>query len=136
MAISKTGNQSDDDRNSFIDNENGQVSRSVVDEEGNRLLDQINNALGGASNTSPSIYNINTVENTEVAQALPSNTKYFVISARGNSRIQLAYVALGSGSNFRTIWPGAEFRDSNYYTNQTLYFQTSKDDIIELIVYV
>lgn len=136
MATPKTGNRLTDENNSLIDNINGQVSRSVVDEQGNDLLQQILTSLGGSTNTSPVITNINTLANTEVTINLPSNTKMYILKARGNSKIQLAYTVGESNTNFITIWPGAEWKDINLYQSQSIYIQTTKSDIIEIVTYV
>lgn len=136
MAVPKSGNRQTDEKYSFIDNINGQVSRSVVDEEGNDLLGQILSALGGSSNTTVNINNILTNATNEVSQALPNNTKGFEIYARGNSKIQLAYNVGESNTNFITIWPGERYRLFQFFTNQTIYFQTTKNDTVELITYV
>jgi hypothetical protein len=88
-------------------------------------------------NTVPTIFNVLTgLANTESSQALPSNTKRFIIKARGNTRIQMSYSIGTSGSNYFTIEPGASYEDENYYVSQTIYFQCNKaTQTIEIITY-
>lgn len=64
--------------------------------------------------------------NTEQSYALPANTKRYMLRARGNARIQLAYVALQSGTNFMTVAPGNVYEIDNVSTSVTIYFQLNK----------
>lgn len=66
--------------------------------------------------------------NTESSIALPAGTKKFKLRARGFAKLQLAYTATESGTNFWTIPAGAcyfeELLDEN--TSYTIYIQANK----------
>lgn len=113
------------------------TERFVADETAHGKLDTIAAGLG-TSNTTTTTDNISVpLANTEQSYTLPANTKKFIIRARGNSRIQLAYSVGLSGTTFRTVDPGSDFTDTNFYTNQTIYFQLSKaGDVVELVISV
>lgn len=100
-------------------------------------LDDVISALGGASNTTPAIFNVSApLAATEYSQALPANCKGFIIKARGKSKLQLSYTNGASGTVFVTIPAGAVFEDKNFYTSQTLYFQVSKiSETVEITAY-
>lgn len=136
MAVNKKGNILDDQRNSFIDNENAQVSRSVVDEQGNRLLQDIKDNTGGTSNTVPTIVNIATTANIEVSQALPASTKGFRLRARGSSKVLIAFNVGETSTDFVTVYPGETYIDNFFYSSHTIYLLSSKNDTIELTTYV
>ena len=73
---------------------------------------------------------------TEISQALPANTKGFVLRSRGNSRLQIAFSSGQSGTNYFTVPNGASYEDKNFYSSQTLYFQSSKaGETVEIIAY-
>lgn len=100
-------------------------------------LDAVISALGGSVNTTATIFNVPAaVAGTEYSQALPANTKSFIIRSRNKSSLQLAYTSGASGTTYLTIPPGASYEDSNLYTAQTIYFQASKSaETIEIIAY-
>lgn len=114
----------------------GTTERYVVDESGNSLLQDIKDAIGGTSDTTATIYNVTiAVAATEQSQALPANCKGFIIKTRGKSKLQIAYAAT-SGSNFITVQPGATYKDTNFYSSLTLYFQSNKaGDIVEILAF-
>ena len=75
--------------------------------------------------------------NTEVSQALPSNTKRFQIGLRGNQAVLLKFAfTLGeSGTKFITVHPGStkEVGDLNLI-GKTLYMQTTKaNQVVEIL---
>ena len=92
---------------------------------------------GGSSNTAATIFNVTLGPvSTEQSQALPLNTKEFIIKTRGNSELKLAYTALQSGTLFVTIHKNAAFTDDNFYAALTLYFQSPQTgDVVEIVAY-
>lgn len=88
-------------------------------------------------NTVPTIFNVITgLANTESSQALPANTKKFIIKARGSTKIQLAYTSGDTGTLYFTIEPGSSYEDDNYYVSKTIYFQCNKaTQTIEILTY-
>ena len=78
------------------DTDLGKAWRRVSDGVAHTLLGQILSALGGSTNTTPQIFKIDcAVAGTEYSQALPANTKRFIIQAADkNSRIDFAYSRL------------------------------------------
>lgn len=135
MAKPFNSGRQQNDLHSFTPDLDGNAARNVVDKESHDLLNSIINALGGTTDTSVNIYNISTTANVESSQALPANCKGFVLRVRGNSRTQLSYTLGGSSTVFMTVPPGGEWKDENFYQSQTIYFQTSKDETVELITF-
>jgi len=109
--------------------------RYVRDNNAAALLEQIILALGGSVAVAPTIYNVSCpLANTEYSQALPSNTKGFLVKARKNSVIQFAYVS--GATEWLTIGMGVSYEDKNFYTAQTIYFKNSKaDEVIEIVAF-
>lgn len=87
--------------------------------------------------TTATIFNVlAATAGTEYSQALPANTKGFIIRSRNRSNLQLAYTSGQTGITYLTIPAGASYEDSNLYTAQTIYFQASKNaETIEIIAY-
>ena len=83
---------------------------------------------GGLASTTPKIYNVSVpLANTEVSQALTASTKYFMIKARGSSKLQFAFISTESSTNFITVPAGSSYSESGLsLTGKTIYFQTSK----------
>ena len=129
--------RSDADYLSFTRDANTNPARRVTDEVNATKLDALIMATGGSVDTTAEIFNVTVVTSgTEVSQALPANTKKFILRSRNRSEVQLSYTSGESGTKYLTIRPGATFEDSNLYVAQTLYFQTSKSaETIEIIVY-
>lgn len=77
--------------------------------------------------TTPTIQNTTlTVAGDEYPVAIPDGTKFFTIKARGTEKLQYAYVASESGTNYITIWPGDERLIKNLSTSAlTIYVQSS-----------
>ena len=135
MAISRS--RLDRDQAAYIENPQDQgTDRRVNDQITHTKLDQIANGIG-VSNTTPTILNVSIpVANTEVSQALPANTKHFIIRSRNKGKLQVSFTSGQSGSNFFTIPAGSSYEDENFYTSLTIYFQSSKaGDILEIIAY-
>lgn len=117
---------------------------SVVDNDGNvRLavdanIDNLIVSITGAA--SPTIANITAIAaNTEYSYLLPIGTKQYLIRARGNSKLQLSFAAGQSGSEFITVFPGANHVDINLKLDvaTTMYFRASKSaEIIEILSWV
>lgn len=85
--------------------------------------------------TTPNIANVTAnIKNTEYSYTFPVNTKKYKISARGNSKIKLAFNSGESATNFVTIHPGNSYEESGLNVSITVYFQTSKDsEVIEIL---
>ncbi len=76
--------------------------------------------------------------NTEYSYNLPSNCKKFYIQSRiTDATLKIAYAPLQSGVTYTTVWPGCGFLDTNFYSSQTIYFQSSVgSNTIEIVAYV
>lgn len=75
--------------------------------------------------TAPTIYNVTmTTASTEYSQALPANTRKFMIKCRGEYDIQVCFVAEGSGTLYITV-PSEQtyWEDQINDASITLYFQ-------------
>ena len=106
----------------FVECPTGQTAVATCDSTTHDKLD----VLAGTTNTTTTIINLSLpTANTEVSQALPASTKSFSIRNRDKKRLQLAFVATESGTNFITIMPGFTYTNKNFYTNQTIYLQCS-----------
>ena len=96
------------------------------------------NILGDApaiANTTPIIFNVTVgTANTEFSQALPANTKKFIIKSRNSAKITFYYSP--SATETLTINAGFSFEDTSFYLGQTIYFKCSKADVIEVVAYV
>jgi len=135
MSISK--NLLDRQHNSHIENSiDGGDDRRVNDSIAHAKLDTIASGLG-VSNTTPVIYNITIVlADTEQFQTLPVNTKKFIIKSRNKGIIRLGYNVGDTSTSYLEIKPGSSYEDDNYYTNQTIYFRSTKvGDTIEILAY-
>lgn len=94
------------------------------------------NVAGAAGVTTPVITNIAVpTANTEQSYAFPSDTKKFIMRARGNARLQIAYIALQSGTNYITVAPGNVYEEIDLnITSTTIYFQSSKSsETVEIL---
>ena len=109
----------------------------VADDLSHDKLDAIIAALGGSASTTATLFNVSALTaGTEYSQALPANTKRFIIRSRNKSILQLAYTIGQTGTTYLTIPAGASYEDSNLYTAQTVYFQASKNaETIEIIAF-
>lgn len=88
------------------------------------------------TDTTATIYNVSTpLAATEYSQALPADTKQFILKTRSNAKLQLSYTSGQSGTLFVTIHGSAVYSDDNFYSSQTLYFQVDKSDTVEIIAY-
>jgi len=128
-------NAKDNNDGSFTPDKNGDAARNVVDIRSHEILEAINTAVGGSTDTTVTIFNLNTTAGIEDSQALPVNCKGYLIRARGKSKTQVAFTSGQTNTAFFTIWPGNTYEDKNFFQSQTIYFQTSKDDTLELIAF-
>lgn len=87
--------------------------------------------------SSPAISNTTLgLAGVESSIALPAGTKKFKLRARGQAKLQLAYIATESGTTFWTVMPGAcyfeEFLDDS--SSYTVYVQSNKaSTVVELV---
>jgi len=90
------------------------------------------------SNTTITIFNIALgAVNTEQSQALPADTKKFLMKTRGKAELKLSHTATESGTKYITIPGAAVYEDINFYSAETLYFQSPQtSDTVEIIAYV
>lgn len=85
--------------------------------------------------SNPSIQNVSlTISGDEYMVSLPANCKRYELRARGNSRIQLSYIAGQSGIEYWSILPGNIYTDENINRmSTTLYIQATKNnEIVEV----
>ena len=89
------------------------------------------------ADTTVTIFNVTiTSANTEQSQALPANTKEFLIRTRGSAELKLAYDSGDSGTLFVTIPGRATKTVSRFFKAQTLYFQSpTAGEIVEIEAY-
>lgn len=93
---------------------------------------------GGSASTvvTPSIANVTvTLANTEYSHALPTGTKYFRLKVREDSKLQLAFAATNSGTNYLTVFPGFTYESPPFALSSsvTVYFQCYKaSQIVEI----
>lgn len=92
---------------------------------------------GSGGDTTRTIYNIALGPvDTEQSQALPADTKKFLIKTRGTNLLKLAFVMGDSGTDFITIKGGAVYTDDQFTSSITLYFQSpGTGDVVEIIAY-
>lgn len=77
--------------------------------------------------TAVTIHNpVAVLANTEYSQALTADTKWILVRARQNSRLQISFVSGQSGSNFITIPVGSSFTlDKMNLASSIIYFQAN-----------
>ncbi len=83
----------------------------------------------------PVIYNVSAaLASTEYSQVLSISTKKLLIRVRGAAKLQVAFVAGQSGTNFFTIPAGCSYTLDGLNFSGTLYFQTNKPaQVIEIL---
>lgn len=134
MAISQ--NRKDRDSAAFIENVlDGGTDRRVNDQISHQKLDSIASALGAAVSATTVVYNLAvTLADTEVSQALPSNTKHFILRSRNGAKLRIAYNSGETATDYMTIMPGNNFISEQFYIAQTIYIQSSKaNDTVEIV---
>lgn len=90
----------------------------------------------GDSDTVVEIFNIEaTNAGTEYSQALPMDTKAFLLKTREkNVELQLAYTS--GFTEFVTIPANGVYEDLNFYSGQTIFFKSSlAGATVELVAY-
>jgi len=129
MAIPRS--HDDRDQDNFLahpDHVPDKSARLVYDP----ALERVIAALNGTADTDSQIHNISIVAGIETSFALPTNTKKFLIRSRECGEIKFSYGAT-TDTEFLTIPAGSSFEDISFYQSQTIYFQSSKNDIIEIV---
>lgn len=107
------------------------VSTTTIGSDVGLDVNVINTSIAG----SPTIANVSApISGTEYNFAIPANTKRILIRSRERGRIQFAYIATQSGTNFITVPVGCtKTIDGIQSTGSTLYFQSSKNgDTLEI----
>lgn len=120
-----------------IDDATKEYWKAVVDEGAHDKLDAILGALGGSADTTPTIYNASIIAvDTEQSQALPANTKEFLIRSRNKGTMRIAFASGDTNTDYLTIPAGASYEVKQFFSNVTIYFQSNKPgDIIEIVAY-
>lgn len=88
--------------------------------------------------TAPVIYNVTmTLANTEYSQALPSNTRKFLVRCRGAYAIKVCFTASGSGTLYVSVPSGMTYwEDQINDAAITLYFQcATAAQVAELVAW-
>jgi hypothetical protein len=89
------------------------------------------------TNTTRTIFNIALGPiNTEQSQALPADTKGFLIKSRGSAVLKLSFAVGESGTDYVTIPKNGVYHDEFTTASLTLYFQSPQTgDVVEIIAY-
>lgn len=87
------------------------------------------------TDSAPTIFNLEiAAANIEQSQALPANTKEFMIKTRGQGLLKIAFISNGSGTNYITIPGNAVFHTSQVFESLTVYFQSpTVGTIVEIL---
>lgn len=73
---------------------------------------------------------------TEDSFTFPENTRSFTIKARGQSRVQFAFVSGDTNITFATIPRGAIYPVSDVTASGTIYFQADQNnEVIEIVTW-
>lgn len=88
----------------------------------------VSGTFTSGSSATPTISNTVTVlANTEYSYAFPVDTKRFIIKARGNAKLQVAYATGQTNTTFLTIPPGATYSETELkLPSNTIYFESNK----------
>lgn len=113
-----------------VDDTTKEYWKAVIDEEGNALLEQIRDALGGSSVISIETENISTVSNTTVAYTFLADCAGVVIKTRNGKGFKISSNV--SLTNYLTVPPGANYSTNGLLTG-TIYIQTSDNNVLEII---
>lgn len=111
---------------------------ATCDEEAQSILSDILTQLGGSGSggdTTATISNLAMgASGNEIEVDLPANTKRFFIRSRKKGVLNVAYVTSGP---YVTVPKGANYSDDNFYTDQSVFVSSSKNnDTLELITFV
>ena len=90
-----------------------------------------------ASSTTVTIFNTTaTLANTEYSQALPANTKEFLMKVRGSAALKVAFISGDSGTLYVTINKGAVLTVTQFFSSQTIYFQSPvAGSVVEIVAF-
>ncbi len=76
---------------------------------------------------------------TEYSFSIPAGSVYCEFISRECGKIQFAFTATESGTNFRTVWPGAEYQIDLLDAGNaaiTVYVQSTKaNDTLEIVTW-
>jgi hypothetical protein len=85
----------------------------------------------------PVVTNVNVpTPNTEQTVSLAGTIRRITIKARGTAKLQIAFVATESATNYITVPPGAIFTEENFEAPTQLFFQADKIDTVEILTWV
>ena len=92
--------------------------------------------INTGSTGNPHIYNVEALTSgVEYSQLLPDNTTQFLIKARNNAKLQLAYLMGQTSNSFLTVTPGNMYVvEAVKLVGKTVYFQANKNDTTVEIV--
>lgn len=124
-------NPKDNDRDSWVLSSLGKVCRRVCDDVAHAKLDSIIGLLGGS--TTPAIANIITTASTEASYTFTAGTKSFRLRTRGNSKLQYSYTTGLTDTTFMTLMPTAVLEETQLSFGATIYFETTKNDVVEIL---
>lgn len=83
--------------------------------------------------TNPLIVNVTTNANVESSYLFPDKTKKFILKARGTSITKISYIEDESNVEYVTLHAGSVYEEEGILSSSLrIYFQTSKNDIIEI----
>lgn len=79
------------------------------------------------SATTPSFFNVVTVvSGTEYSQALPADTRSFLIRTRENATTRFSFTSGGTNTTYIEMPPGSSYEKDNLkLASSTIYFQTN-----------
>lgn len=84
----------------------------------------------------PTLTNTVTVATTETSIALPTDTRQFLIRARGPSDLRIAFSSGDTVTGpYMEVPKDSSFEQKDVKTSITLYFQTDKADIVEVLAW-
>lgn len=120
-----------------IDDSTKEYWKAVCDEIAHEKLDNIFGAVSGAVDTTPTIYNVSIITvNTEQSQALPANTKEFLIRSRSKGTMRVAFNSGDTSTDYLTVPAGASYEVKQFFSSLTIYFQSNKPgDVIEIVAF-
>jgi hypothetical protein len=94
------------------------------------------NIINGPSVNMPLVTNIvyNTA-NTELSHAFNVSSKKFLIRFRGRARMNLAFIAGSTGTEFITLYPGTVHTEKDLNSNVpiVIYFRANKTGVVEIL---
>lgn len=89
------------------------------------------------SDTTTTVINLSMpTPNVEVSQALPANTKYFMLRSRSGATTRIAYNSGETATAYITLNGQSVYDNAQFYTSQTLYLRVDAADTIEIEAHV